>query len=275
MNASAVRLNGIVMRAVLVLLAFCASAFGQSQQERGKKLIDEALAALGGDQFLSVRNRVETGRAYSFYREELSGLSVAIIYTDYLENPAPETAGVRERQSFGKEERYGAVLFAGDGKAWEITFRGARPLMEDRIERWRDSTRQNVLNILRQRLREPGLIFEAAGTDIIDNLPVERVNITDSENRTVTVWLNRLTKLPARQVYYRRDPKTRERHEEVTIFSKYRDVGNGVQWPFDVERVRDGDRVFQMYADSVQINQDLKDELFTLPRTIKILKPAK
>ena len=40
--------------------------------------------ALGGDAFRNMRTRTETGRAYSFYREQLSGLSVARIYTKYL-----------------------------------------------------------------------------------------------------------------------------------------------------------------------------------------------
>ena len=39
-----------------------------SPQERGKRAIDETLAALGGDRFLAVQDRTESGRAYSFYR---------------------------------------------------------------------------------------------------------------------------------------------------------------------------------------------------------------
>lgn len=261
-----------IMRAAFVLLVAAVAAFGQTKQERGKELIDQALAALGGDAFLSVRNRVETGRAYSFYREELSGLSQAVIYTEYADKVEPGQVGARERESFGKEERDGAILFPGDGKGWELTFRGARPIAQDRVDRWTDSTRQNIFYLLRMRLHEPGMIFEAGETSIIDNLPVESVNITDAENRVITVWLNRSTHLPARQIYYRRDPKTRERHEEVTIYTKYRDVGGGVQWPFDMERLRDGDRVLQMYAESVQINQDLDPGLFKLPANIKILK---
>jgi hypothetical protein len=262
----------MVMRAVPILLVVCAAAFGQSRQERGKELINKALAALGGDAFLSMRNRVETGRAYSFYREAVSGLSQATIYTEYVDNAAPGTVAARERQSFGKDERYGAILFPGDGKGWEITFRGARPLAEDRVDRWTDSTVQNFFYLLRMRLREPGLIFEAGETAIIDNLPVESVVITDSENRSTTVWLSRSTHLPVRQVYYRRDPATRIRHEEVSVFSKYRDVGGGVQWPLDIQRLRDGERIFQLYSESVRINQDLDPGLFKLPANIKILK---
>jgi hypothetical protein len=258
-------------------LALAVSLCAQTKQERGKRAVDDALAALGGEKYLAMRDRVETGRAYSFYREQLSGLSLATIYTRYLTRPADPRPGipyVRERQSFGKEERSGAVLFA-EGKGYEITFRGARPMAQERIDRYLDSTLHNVLYILRQRLGEPGLIFESQGSDTMDNQPVEIVNIIDAENRTVTVYFSRSTKLPIRQVYYWRDPKTRDRNEEVTIFGKFHDVGDGVQWPYDIQRLRNGEKVYQIYSDRVEINRGLTDELFTLPANMKVLPPAR
>ncbi len=265
------------VRVFLLIAVSGLAAFAQTSQERGKRVIDETVAALGGDKFLSMQDRVETGRAYSFYREELSGLSLATVYTRYLKRSEPPEPGallVRERQSFGKNERSGAVLFA-DGKGYQITFRGARPVAEETLNRFRDSTLHNIFYILRQRLNEPGLIIEYQGSDIMDNLPVEIVNITDAENRSVTVYLNRSTHLPVRQLYVWRDPKTRDRNEEVTIYSKYRDVGGGVQWPFDIQRLRNDRKIFEMYADSVEVNKSLTDELFTLPAGIKMLKPLK
>ncbi|HET9318308.1 MAG TPA: hypothetical protein VFO27_00990, partial [Bryobacteraceae bacterium] len=64
-------------------------AGAETSIERGKRLIDAAVAALGGDNFLQMQDRVETGRAYSFYREKLNGLSHARIYTRYLIRPEP------------------------------------------------------------------------------------------------------------------------------------------------------------------------------------------
>jgi hypothetical protein len=46
-------------------------------------------------------------------------------------------------------------------------------------------------------------------------------------------------------------------------------------WPFDVQRERDGEKIYQMFSDSVAINQDLTDNLFTLPANMKILKKPK
>ena len=89
---------------IALVAAACAAAVqlaAETNLERGKRVVDEALAALGGEKFLAMADRIESGRAYSFYRERLSGLSLAKIYTRYLtrpEPPVPGYLGVRERQ---------------------------------------------------------------------------------------------------------------------------------------------------------------------------------
>lgn len=261
------------MRSFLLIILSSALVCAETKQQRGRRVVDEALAALGGDRFLAMKDRVESGRVYSFYREELSGLSVATIYTQYAARPDPVPVGflgIRERQAFGKDE-YSSVLFTGD-EGYQVTFRGARPLPDAMLERYKESTLHNIFYILRQRLGEKGLIFESQGSDIYFNQPVEIVDITDAENRVVTVYFHRSTKLPVRQVFYRRDPKTRDRIEEDLELGKYRDVGGGVQWPFTMLRRRDGEKIFEIFSESVAVNQALPDKLFTLPPKIKILK---
>ena len=254
-----------------LLFAVAVPLGAETDQQRGKRVVDEAVAALGGDNFLGMTDRVESGRAYSFYREQLSGLSIAKIYTRYRPVPGAKLQ-VEEREAFGKKED-ASVLFMPDGEGYELTYRGARPLAPDRLERYYDTTMHNVFYILRCRLHEPGLIFESKGSDVIDNMPVEIVDITDSRNETTTVYFHQSTKLPVRQVFYRRDPKTRERDEEMTLFSKYRNI-NGVQWPQAIQRERNGEKIFVMYSDSVEIDKALPDSVFTLPEGVKKLKPA-
>ena len=43
-------------------------------------------------------------------------------------------------------------------------------------------------------------------------------------------------------------------------------------WPFSIIRERDGEKVFQMFAESVTVNNNLPAKLFSLPQGIKILK---
>ncbi|MDE3168419.1 MAG: hypothetical protein KGN36_21635 [Acidobacteriota bacterium] len=255
----------------LVFLTCAAVAGGaETAQQRGKRVVYEALEALGGRQFLAMEDRVESGRAYSFYRGEIQGLSIATIYTRYLV-PTPGKVSVRERENFDKDQKYG-VLFNESG-AWEITYRGAQMLDQKRIDAFRDGTLRNVFYILRERLDEPGLDFFSQGADLWENRPVEIVDITDADNQTTTVYFSALDKLPVRQIFKRRNKEYKDFDTEETIFAKYRDL-DGVKWPYSIRHYRNHEKIFEMYSDSVRINRDLTDDLFTLPVNIKIL-PAK
>ena len=258
--------------AVVAMLGCAAWLSGQTPaaptpaEIRGGKIIEDAIAALGGDNFLTMEDRIESGRAYSFYREQISGLSIAKIYTRYItvaEGKSGQEMGQRERQSFGKDEDV-SVLFTENG-GWELSWRGAKELDKDRIDRWRDTTLRNIFYILRQRLKEPGMIFEARGSEVFENQPVDIVDITDANDRVVTVYFNQDSKLPVRQIYRYFNPETKERDDEVTLYSRYRDAGDGVQWPHQIRRERNGEKVYEIYAESVVINQDLTDEPFTVP----------
>ena len=252
----------------------CALVYAQGKtaaDARAKKVIDEAVEALGGEKFLTMEDRVESGRAYSFYHERLSGLSIAKIYTRYL-SVAPSKSGqelaLRERQAFGKDQDT-ATVFRED-EAANINWRGTKPVPKEQFARYKDSMLRNIFYILRQRLNEPGLIFESRGADVMDYQPVEVIDIIDSENRLVTVYFHQSTKLPVAQKYSWRDPVTKDRNDEVARYGRYRDNG-GIQWPQQITRERNGERIYQIFSDSVTFNQDLTDELFS----IAILPPKK
>ena len=243
------------------------AAQGLSRTEkRARQVIDDAVAALGGPKFLQMQDRIEAGRAYSFYREEISGLSQAKIFTRYVPVPEGKTGdelGVQEREAFGKNEEYGYVLFRQD-KGWEVTFRGPNQIEDERWERYRRTTINDLFYILRVRLHEPGLTFEGRGADVVDNVPVDIVDIVDAQNRTVTASFHSITKLPVREEIVWRDPKTRERNEEITRFTLYQNA-DGVQWPAQIQRERNGEKIYQIFSESVLVNQKLADNVFEEP----------
>jgi hypothetical protein len=261
-------------RILFVLLGAALSLRAETPEQRGKRVVDECLQALGGDRYLNMENRVETGRAYSFYRDRLTGLSIATIYTRYDSGVADTAHNLaqHERDNFDKKQDYG-TLFT-DKDAWDVTYRGARPLPDERFKRYKETTLRDVFYIIRVRLHEPGWIMESKGADVIENRPVEIVNLIDADNLTTTVYFDQITKLPLRQVFFRRDPVTKDKNEEVTHFTKYRDTGSGVQWPFAIERDRNGEKIYEIFSTSVEINdKKASADLFMLPSTIKLLKP--
>jgi hypothetical protein len=247
-------------------LAFAA----ETPKDRGRQLVEKIIDALGGDAFRNMRTRTETGRAYSFYREQLTGLSLARIYTRYQD--AGDASGLREsqRQVFGKKQD-DAVIFLST-EAYEVTFRGAKPLADDRVKQFRETTLHDVFYVLRERVHEPGVEFEADEKDVIENQPVQILDIYDAEDRKTRAWINSDTFLPVKQSFRRWDPIIKDWRDEVTRYSKYREVTNRVMWPFATERERDTEKIFEMYSEKVTVDDPLADNLFQLPNGIRILK---
>ncbi|HTA47759.1 MAG TPA: hypothetical protein VK789_35215 [Bryobacteraceae bacterium] len=257
-------------RRAFVLSLAAGSLAAETSKDRGKRLIEKTVQALGGDAFRTMRTRSEVGRAYSFYHERLSGLSIARIHTKYLEPDGKTLLYQLEREVLGKKQEDSVLFTTND--AYELTYRGARPLTEQQVKQHLDTTLHDVFYILRERLMEPGIEFEGAGADVVENQPVEAIDIFDSADRNVRVWVNSDTFLPTKQRYYRWDPVINDRREEVTRYAKYRDVGQGIMWPFSIERERDTERIYQMFSDHVTVNDPLPDSMFELPNDIKMLK---
>jgi hypothetical protein len=100
---------------------------------------------------------------------------------------------------------------------------------------------------------------------------VEKVRVYDNVDRDITLYLSADTGLPVLQRYMRFDPMYKEKIEELTRFAKYYDSGNGVMWPHSVSRDHDGERVYQMFSESVKTGNNFEGSLFTLPRDMKML----
>ena len=95
-------------------------------------------------------------------------------------------------------------------------------------------------------------------------MPADALDIVDAEGEAVTLYLRQSDRLPLQQEYLRRDPKTRIPYEERSVFGRYKPVG-GALLPWIIRRERDGDKIFELYADSYQVNVALSADLFTVP----------
>jgi len=259
--------------AALMAAALMAASVGAQTPDpkKGLELMRQCLAALGGEAFLKMRDRVQTGRAYQFYQSELRGLAVVAYYMRYdfaPSSPEPGWIGVRERRDFGKDRDYGSVFF--DGKGYEITFRGARPYSESYMQQYRERVRRDIFYILKYRREEPGMIFESVGTEVIDLQPTDALRITDADNQVLSVYLLKSNHLPLRQEYVRRDRKTRETFRERGHYTKYRTMG-GVQLPWVTLLERDGEKIFEMFVETMEIDKGLEESVFALKKGIKVL----
>lgn len=252
------------MTCALTLLA-SARLGAQDIQERGRRVIEEALEALGGEAFQGIQNRIEEGRVYGFRYGELSGLARTTVYTNYVAVDPGESGTELAQQyhlAYGEDHDYYEVIREEGG--WEVTYRGPAPLDPREVDQYKNRRINDLFYILQLRYDEPGLFFESQGSRVIDNMPLEIVDIIDSQNRVVTAYFHQTTKLPVRQDWVWRDPETRERNEEVTRFSRYQEV-DGIQWPTQIHRERNETKVYELFVETLQFNQQIDEQRFAIP----------
>ena len=237
---------------------------------KAKDVVDQCVKALGGERFLNMHTRHEAGRIYAFFHDQMSGFDVANIYTQYRDDKDLKGVQVRERQVLGKKQDY-SYLYLAD-QAFDITFRGARPIDDERWQRYARSTTNDILYWLRYRYNEPGMQYDYIGNQVLITNHVDVVDITDANDKTIRVYFDYNTKLPVRESFTWLDTETRERNDEVTDYDKWRDAGDGIMWPFTIERARNGYKFYQIFANKVEINAELPDGIFDLPKGAQILK---
>ncbi len=258
-----------LLLASLIATALPASPQAQDSEKKGRDVANQVIAALGGDKFLHMQNRISSGRIYAFFHDRLSGLDLAQIYVEYLDAPPPNGIAQRERELLGKKRDYSYLFLPTQG--WDVTFRGARPIPDEDWARYVRTSRNDALYMLRYRLIEPGMLVDYIGTDIYLGRHVEIIELTDATNMTVRIYLDHNTMLPLHQTFTWLDEQTRMRNDEATEFDKYRDAGGGVMWPFSIERSRNGYKVFQQFAEKVEVDQTLPPKIFDLPPGAKLL----
>ncbi len=254
-------------------LALAVNALGQApidlSDDKAKAIVQQALQALGGERYLNLHSRTSTGRIYSFFRDQTVGSDIAKIYTEYPPDAPKEGVAIRERQYLGKKQDYSYLYL--ENRAWDITFRGARPLEDEKWQRYVKTMQNDILYFLKYRYHEPGLYFDYIGSEVYVSRHVEIVDITDSERRTIRVYFDHNTHLPLRETFSYLDPDSQYKNDEVLDYDKYRDIGGGVMWPFTVERSRNGYKSFQMFANTVEANGNLPAKVFELPNGAKAL----
>lgn len=251
------------------LSAFLSLTFADTPKD-GRKVLDSVVAALGGERFLHLHALERRGRVYAFFHDELSGLELFHSFTEYLPPQKNNSLDVRERELLGKKQDY-SYLFLPD-VAYDVTYRGVRPIPDESWDRYVRTTRNDILYILLCRLDEPGLEIDYIGPDVYLGKHVEVIEITDSSNQTVRVLFDHNTMYPLHESYNWFDDKTREHNDESSDYDKYRDAGGGIMWPYVIEREHNGYKTYQMFAESVQANPAISPGTFDLPAGLKRLK---
>jgi len=269
--------------AIVVILLVCAvSASRASAQNpdtlmpeqnvaKGKQILADLLNALGGPGYTEVRESQCEGRRVLFGHngEPIGNIGFAD-YRRYPDKDRTEYIGKGRHTILpfligvdGLDWSHGGIvitLYNGD-HGWTFDRSGVNELPATSISDFQEQVKRNVDNLLRLRLKEPGMAIRFGGNDTVDLKQVDWVEITDSQERRFRLAVDRSTHLLIRSAVFTKDEETQQINEDVSIYSNYQ-LKDSVWTPLQISREHNGRRSVQIFYETCKYNPGFSDELF-------------
>jgi len=218
---------------------------------KAKALVDQAIQALGGQNYLNVRDREQQGRGYSLHHGRPSGGGA--VFWSFSQFPDKERVEITK-------ERDIAELYVGN-KGYEITYKGVHPLEEKDLTDYLRRRRFSLDTVLRTWVNDPGVVFIYEGFAIAAQHPADQVTLINANDESVTLYFDTDTHLPIKKTFTWRDPVDKQKNLEEEVYENYRPA-SGITAPYNVTRYFNGDMSNQRFLNSVTINQGLDQAMF-------------
>lgn len=265
----------IPMRIVALICLCVASLYGQqapstkpadaqTNQQKARTLVDQMVQALGGQAYLNAQDYYAEGRSGSFHNESLVGSGLFYRFWKWPDKDRIELTKQRDI----------VQLYVGD-QAYEITYRGIRPIdihKEEKVGQAIVRRYYSLENVLRNWLKEAGILLLDEGPGISEGHMAEKLTIINSKNESVTILVDPSTHLPLEKRFSTRDPRYRERDEEVLIYGDWKEF-QGINTPRMTVIKRNGETLSQQIILNITYNTHPSDLLFD--PTLAKINPVK
>ncbi len=240
---------------------------------KARALIAKAVEALGGQAYLTYRNRSEEGRLYTFFRGESN--SVGAPFVNHGKYPDKERLEIIKRGTYlvpiplvgiigvshQVKNKDDLVIIHNGDKGYEITYKGTAAEAPADTANYLRRRRHSVDAILRKWINEPGAAFFYHGAAVAENKPAEQIEIVNAQNDSVTLFLDQDTHLPIKTSYSWRDPTDKYRNVEEQVYDGYKLV-QGIMTPHSITRFLNGEMSHQRFLKTVVYNQEVSDSIF-------------
>ncbi len=241
---------------------------GKNDADRGRKLLDAMVAALGGEAWLRRQTWIFEGRTATFYKGQPDGGTLQF-EEDYRVQPFGERLVMISH--FGaivaKDHRDVAEVWTSEN-GYEITYKGTRPLPATEVaefQRWR---RHSLETVVEEWLKQPGTVVMDEGSKRVEGHVADQVSVLSAANDAVTLTLDQSTHLPVSLSFRWRDPLYKDWNTEVEEFADYHGV-QGIATPFSIITTHNGDMTGERFLTSAVYNVKLAAELFDPSRKLE------
>jgi hypothetical protein len=244
----------------------------EASAAKAKQIIGDLINALGGPGYTEARESDCQGRRALFgHNGEMTGFIDVVNYRHFPDKDRTEYISKGRNTILkaligldGLDFAHGGIvitLYNGD-QGWSFDRSGVNELPATAISDFQEQMKRNADNLLRFRLKEPGMGIRFGGSDTVDLKQVDWVEITDSSERNFRLAVDHSTHLLVRSVVTTKDEETQQVNEDVTIYSNYQ-LRDSVWVPLQISREHNGRRTAQIFYETCRFNSGLPDALFT------------
>ena len=245
---------------------------GMTQEQRGRLLLDQMVIALGGDAWLNRKDMTILGRTAAFFRGAPNGSVV-----DYSAHfrfaasnlpPAERIGFITDKSMLFPGKKIDVVQIYTAGEGYEVTYKGRTALPKDITEDYFRRRNHSLDSVVRDWLKQPGVISIAEGTLMIERHLADQVTVLTANNDAVTIALDSSSHLPLRRTFQWRNTQFKDHDEDSEDYDDYHTI-QGLPTALRITRYHNGDMASQRYLTKVEYNTNLGPDLFNPDNLLK------
>jgi len=222
--------------------------------KHARAVLDQMIAALGGQAYLNVQDMEQNGRTYGFDHNG-EAADAGSPFVRYWKWPDKDRVELLKHRDW--------ILVYNGNDANETTYHGTHPLDNKDLKAYLERRAYSLEVVIREWLKQPATALYYDGQTISESKQAEKVTIMGADRRSVTLYIDANSHLPLRKTYTTRDPETGDRGEQAESFDNYR-LLQGVQTPTRITRYKNDIMTAQRFISTVTYNKGIPDSKFDL-----------
>ncbi|MCZ6877310.1 MAG: hypothetical protein O7G29_04135 [Acidobacteria bacterium] len=259
---SAVSLSMVCCLLFIVCFQFSGLTAKAAQHPRATEVVAAAVEAMGGRNYLEVKNYHKVGRYFIFDQRGRSSFTSFSDWTVF--------EPIKWRFQLGEDKRQQVQIYNLEiGKGWILEGKNSvEEIPEEEVREFEVEVQRDIDILLRKGVDEEGMnLFYYGPEEIAGSGEYEAVEFLDATNYSVVIFFDLQSHLPSKmETYVTNKAGVRQKHE--TEFANWHTI-QGVHTPLRSDHYIDGEMSKQIFIAEVSYNDAIPLAYFLEPRPQK------
>ena len=256
------QLSAVSCLLLLVCFQFSILTAKAAQHPKATEVVAAAIEAMGGKNYLEVKNYHKIGRYFIFDQRGRSS------FTNFSDWTVLEP--IKWRFQLGEDKRQQVQIYNLEiGKGWTLEGESSvEEITEEEVREFEVEVQRDIDILLKERVDEEGMsLFYYGPEEIAGSGEYEAVEFLDATNFSVVIFFDLQSHLPSKmETYVTNRAGVRQKHE--TEFANWHTI-QGVHTPLRSDHFTDGEMSRQIFIQEVTFDEDIPPTYFLEPQPEK------